>query len=265
MDLRLEGKTAYITGGAQGIGAAITTRLVAEGVRVAVSDISADHLRSQRDAWISAAGAPVLIHADLSTAAGVAAATQDALSGLGSPPDILVNNVGAALSRAFVDIDDQAWHATFQLNFMSYVRTCRLLLPRMACGQDKAVVNVASDLAKQPEPVSADYGAMKAAILYLSKALAQDFAPAVRVNAVLPGPVWTGMWSRPGGVVDQLADMYGTDRDTALENYLKDRQLTLGIGDPMDVATMVAYLVSPLARRINGSAFDIGGTIRGLI
>ena len=265
MDMRLAGRTAYITGGAQGIGAAVAARLSAEGVRVAVADLAGDELRTHREEWSCPAGEPVLIEADLSTASGVAGAVEEAVGGLGRVPDILVNNVGVAISRAFDDIDDEAWTATFQLNFMSYVRTSRLLVPRMARAGDAAVVNMSSDLAKQPESVPADYGSMKAAILYLTKALAQEFAPAVRVNAVLPGPVWTGLWSRPGGVADRLAELYGTDRDAALDRYLKDRQLTMGIAAPDDVATMVTYLVSPLAGRVNGSAFDVGGTIRGLL
>jgi NAD(P)-dependent dehydrogenase (short-subunit alcohol dehydrogenase family) len=265
MDMQLAGRSAYITGGAQGIGAAVAARLSAEGVRVAVSDIAGDELRTHRDEWTCDAGEPVLIEADLSTARGVRAATEEAIAGLGGVPNILVNNVGVAISRAFTDIDDESWTATFELNFMSYVRTSRLLVPRMAEAGPAAVVNMSSDLAKQPESVPADYGSMKAAILYLTKALAQEFAPAVRTNAVLPGPVWTGLWSRPGGVVDRLADLYGTDRDAALERYLKDRQLTFGIAEPDDVAAMVTYLVSPIAGRINGSAFDVGGTIRGLV
>lgn len=265
MNLELAGKTAYVTGGAQGIGAAIATRLAGEGVRVAIADVSGEDLRRNRPAWVAGSLEPVLIEADLSTARGVAGAVDAAIAGLGAVPDILVNNVGVAVSRAFVDIDDAAWTSTFELNFMSYVRTSRLLVPRMVQRSDAAVVNISSDLAKQPESVPADYGSMKAAILYLSKALAQEFAPAVRVNAVLPGPVWTGLWSRPGGVVDKLAELYGLGREAALEKYLQDRQLTLGIADVDDVASLVTFLVSPLARRINGSAFDVGGTIRGLL
>lgn len=265
MDLKLEGRTAYVTGGAQGIGAAIAARLAGEGVRVAIADLSAEDLSRNRAAWMAGKTEPVLIEVDLSTAEGTKQGVESAIAGLGGVPDILVNNVGVAVSRAFADIDDAAWTATFELNFMSYVRTSRLLLPRMGKSAPAAVVNISSDLAKQPESVPADYGSMKAAILYLTKSTAQEFAPAVRVNSVLPGPVWTGLWSRPGGVVDKLSELYGLDRDAALSRYLEDRQLTMGIADPDDVASLVAYLVSPLAARINGSAFDIGGTIRGIL
>jgi NAD(P)-dependent dehydrogenase (short-subunit alcohol dehydrogenase family) len=264
MDLRLAGKTAYITGGAHGIGAAIADRLCAEGVRVAVADADGAALRANGPRWSSDAGPAVLAEGDLSTAGGVNRAVEAVLEGFGGAPDILVNNVGICVSREFADIDDAAWELTFQLNFMSYVRTCRALAPAMAEAGGAAIINIASDLAKQPDTVPADYGAMKSAILHLNKVLARGYAPAVRVNAVLPGPVWTGLWSRPGGIADRLAGMYCTDRESAVERYLEDRQLSLGLSEPADVADLVAYLVSPLARRISGSAFDVGGTIHGL-
>ncbi|MEC3919204.1 SDR family NAD(P)-dependent oxidoreductase [Nocardia sp. CDC160] len=265
MDLQLAGKTAYITGGGNGIGAAIADRLTEEGVRVAVADADGAALKDSRERWTVDGQAPVLIETDLSTGDGVADAVKAVRAGFRREPDILVNNVAACVQREFLDIDDDAWQQTFQLNFMSYVRTCRALAPGMAEAGGAAIVNIASDLAKQPVPMPMDYGAMKSAVLYLSKALSQQYAPAIRVNAVLPGPVWTGLWSRPGGIADGLTEMYNTDRDTAIERYLEDRQLALGLSEPSDVASMVAYLASPLARRISGSGFDVGGTIHGLI
>jgi len=151
------------------------------------------------------------------------------------------------------------------VNLMGAVRTCRALLPRMAARGSGAVVNTGSDLAKQPEPGFIDYGACKAALLYVTKALAKQYAPAVRVNTVLPGPIWSRMWTRPGGIVDQLVAHYGTDRDTAVQRFLQDRQMPMGIGQPEDVAHAAVFLASPLARFITGAALDIGGTIRGLI
>jgi NAD(P)-dependent dehydrogenase (short-subunit alcohol dehydrogenase family) len=110
-----------------------------------------------------------------------------------------------------------------------------------------------------------DYGSCKAGLLYLTKALAKQYAPHVRVNTVLPGPIWSRMWTRPGGIVDQLVQQYGLDRDASVERFLEDRQLPMGIGTPADVAHAVVFLASPLARFITGASLDIGGTIRGLI
>src|SRR5687767_9527525 len=165
----------------------------------------------------------------------------------------------------FEDTSDEIWMRSFEVNLMGTVRTCRALLPRMAARGSGAVVNTGSDLAKQPEPGFIDYGASKAALLYLTKALAKQYAPSVRVNTVLPGPIWSRMWTRPGGIVDQLVTHYGGERDAAVKRCLEDRQRPMGIGHPEDVAHAVVFLASPLARFITGAALDIGGTIRGLI
>ena len=85
------------------------------------------------------------------------------------------------------------------------------------------------------------------------------------MNTVLPGPVWSRMWTRPGGIVDQLVEQYGLDREAAVKRFLEDRQMPMGIGEPEDVAHAVVFLASPLARFITGASLDIGGTIRGLI
>ena len=113
-----------------------------------------------------------------------------------------------------------------------------------------------------------DYGVCKAGLLYLTKALAKQYAPKVRVNTVLPGPVWTRMWTRPGGIADQLVHQYGAeDRDAAVKRFLsEDRYLPLGDRPkPEDVANAVVFLASPLAKFITGASLDIGGTLRGLI
>jgi len=138
-------------------------------------------------------------------------------------------------------------------------------LSKMAARGSGAVVNTGSDLAKQPEPGFLDYGSCKAGLLYLTKALAKQYAPTVRINTVLPGPIWSRMWTRPGGIVDQLVAHYGVDRDAAVKRFLEDRQMPMGIGDAADVAHAVVFLASPLAKFITGAGLDIGGTIRGLI
>lgn len=265
MDLRLGGKTAYVTGGAHGIGAGIVKELVIEGVRVVTSDVDKEALHAgvQELRGLGPGVTPVV--ADLSSAAGIRDANQAVLETLGGAPDFLVNNVGVAASLPFTEITDEHWQKTFDLNFMSYVRTARELVPLMSERPGSAVVNIASDLAKQPEIIPVDYGAMKAAVLHFSKTLSLEFAPSVRTNAILPGPVWTGLWTKPGGLVDMFMDLYKTnDRDQAVREYLKDRQLTFGISQPEDVAALVTFVLSPRAKQINGAALDIGGTLRSL-
>src|SRR4029450_13247836 len=98
------------------------------------------------------------------------------------------------------------------------------------------------------------YVSCKAGLLYLSKALAKQYAPRVRVNTVLPGPIWSRMWTRPGGVVDQLVQHYGLAREAAVKRSPEDRQMPRGIGEPADVAHAVVFLASPLAKFITGAS-----------
>lgn len=260
MDYGLTGKLAFVAAGAHGIGRATADLLAAEGASVIVADCDADALAANGARWQST------IVADLATADGVAKAVDGVLSTFGRPPDVLINNLGVGDSTPFEDITDERWMASFNVNLMGSVRLCRALVPKMATLDAAAVVNTGSDLSKQPEPGFIDYGAFKAALLYLTKALARQYAPTVRVNVVLPGPIWSRMWTRPGGIVDQLLDHYGTtDRDEAVRRFLQDRQMPMGIGEPEDVAQAAVFLASPRARMITGAGIDIGGTIRGLI
>ena len=259
MDYQLRGATAYVSAGAHGIGEAIADLLTQEGAEVVVGDSDGDALRDKARKWRG------VVAADLATAAGVEDAVAFVRRTFGRAPDILVNNLGIGNSTPFENTTDEIWERSFDVNLMGAVRTCRALLPQMAARGGGSVVNTGSDLAKQPEPAFIDYGACKAALLYVTKALAKQYAPTVRVNAVLPGPIWSRMWTRPGGIVDQLVEHYGMDRDAAVKQFLQDRQMPMGIGNPEDVAQAVVFLASPLARFITGASLDIGGTIRGLI
>ena len=259
MDYQLSGKLAYVSAGAHGIGEAIADLLTREGAVVIVGDLDDTALKEKAQRWRGT------VAVNLATAAGVEKAVGYVLESFGRAPDILINNLGVADSTPFEQISDDKWAQSIQVNLMGTVRTCRALVPKMAARGSGAVVNTGSDLAKQPEPGFVDYGACKAALLYLTKALAKQYAPAVRVNTVLPGPIWSRMWTRPGGIVDQLVQHYGLDRDASVKRFLEDRQMPMGIGNPEDVAHAVVFLASPLAKFITGAGLDIGGTVRGLV
>ena len=258
MDYQLSEKLALVCAGAHGIGRAIADLLSAEGAGVVVADSDGEALAAHGGRWHAT------VTADLATAEGVESAVALALETFGRAPDILVSNLGVGDAAPFDAIDDERWARSFQINLMGGVRACRALLPQMAQRGSGAVVITGSDLAKQPEPGFMDYGTFKAGLLYLTKALAKQYAPAVRVNTVLPGPIWSRMWTRPGGIVDQLVAHYGVDKEEAVKRFLADRQMPMGIGDPEDVAHAVVFLASPRAKFITGAGLDIGGTIRGL-
>jgi len=259
VNLQIAGQTAFVSAGAHGIGEAIADLLTQEGVRVVVADSDEGALGDKSKKWAGT------IAANLSTAEGVNRAVDKVLETFKGPPDILINNLGVGNAAPFSEVSDEQWAQSFQINLMGTVRACRALVPKMAERGSGAVVNTGSDLAKQPEPGFMDYGACKAGLLYITKALAKQYAPKVRVNTVLPGPIWSRMWTREGGIVDQLMQHYGLDRDASVKKFLEDRQMPMGIGNPEDVAHAVVFLASPAAKFITGASLDIGGTIRGLI
>ena len=259
MDLQIKDKLAFVAAGAHGIGEAVANLLTREGAHVIVADADGDALAEKGRGWLGT------VTADLSTAEGVNRAVTHVLDTFGRAPDILINNLGVGNSTPFEALTDEQWLRSFEVNLLGTVRISRALVPKMAAQGGGAVVNTGSDLAKQPEPGFLDYGSCKAGLLYITKALAKQYAPTVRINTVLPGPIWSRMWTRPGGIVDQLVEHYNMDRDAAVKQFLQDRQMPMGIGDPADVANAVVFLASPLARFITGAGLDIGGTIRGLI
>lgn len=267
MDTGLRGKTVIVTGAASGIGAATCRLFVAEGARVAGIDIDQDGLERVRAEAGSEAGEVVPVRGDLSTAPGVGDAVNQAIAKLGGRVDVLVNNVGTGAVRTFDQLDDLAWQQTFELNFMSYVRTTRAVLPVMREQGSGVIVNNASDLARQPEPVPVDYAASKAAVLALTKGLARSEAPSIRVNAVAPGPIWTPFWTKPGGFAETMAEYHKMPPQEAVEHEMKSRALPMQrLGTPEEVASVIVFLASDLASFVTSSVWGVdGGSIRSII
>ncbi len=268
MDLNLSGRTALITGAASGIGKATAATLAAEGARVILVDLDKDGL-NVAIAELPTAGTPahLTISADLSTAEGVEAAMREALDAADGTIDVFVSNAGTCAWRSLDELTDADWQATFELNFMALVRAVRFLLPGMRERRRGSIVITSSDLARQPEVSPADYQVSKASLLSLTKALAIEAAPHVRVNTVAPGPVWTPLWSRPGGIADNLARIHQRPPAEAVDYELSLRHLPLGrIGRPEEVANVITFLASDAASFVTSSVYGVdGGSIRGLL
>lgn len=170
--------------------------------------------------------------------------------------------------RTFDDLSDEEWHATLELNFFSYLRAIRAVLPGMRERGSGVIINNASDLARQPEPNPLDYAVSKAAILSLTKALARSEGPVgIRVNAVAPGPIWTPFWTKPGGFAETLGAFHGMEPQAAVEHEMKLRQLPLErLGRPEEVADVIVFLASDRASFVTSSIYGVdGGSIRGLL
>jgi len=175
---------------------------------------------------------------------------------------VLVNNVGICIPRdGFLSVEDDGWEQTFQVNLMSAVRASRAALPLMIAAGGGSITTIASESGLQPAPVFSDYAVTKGSLHILTKLLANEFSRAgVRCNSVTPGPIRTPAWG-PGGVVDKLSKEWGMDLEAGIEHFVKEvRGMPLGkIGEPEDVAAMVAFLSSDLAKQITGSDFRVDG------
>jgi NAD(P)-dependent dehydrogenase (short-subunit alcohol dehydrogenase family) len=204
---------------------------------------------------------------DLATLEGVTQGIAAALKDFGGRVDVPVNNVGSGCVRTFDQLSDEDWDRTLQLNFMSYVRSIRLVLPGMRERRSGVIVNNASDLARLREPVPNDYSASKAAVLALTKGLARSERPNIRVNAVAPGPIWTPFWSKRGGFADTFAAFHKMPPKEAVEHELSLRQMPLKrLGTPEEVVNVIVFLASDLASLVTSSVWGVdGGTIRSTI
>jgi NAD(P)-dependent dehydrogenase (short-subunit alcohol dehydrogenase family) len=257
MDLGLDGKVAVVTGASKGIGLAIATRLVAEGVHVVAGSRGGS---AELDALVLAGKAAALA-VDLGSPDGPSRLVELALTERGRI-DILVNNVGAVTPRlgGFLDITDEQWAHSIDLNLMAAVRTTRAALPSMLANGGGRVVNIASINAVLPDPGVVDYGAAKAALVNVTKALSKEFGPrGIRVNSVSAGPVATDLWLGDGGVAQTLAAATGTDAAAVADGAVAHAD-TSRFTKPAEVADLAVFLASErVAGNVTGADFTIDG------
>ena len=267
MDTGLDGKIVLITGSAKGIGRATALAFAREGARLALLDIDAEGLASLKSEAEAVGASAAVARTDLSTSRGIDTGVDAVLEDFGGQVDMLINNVGSGAIRTFDQLTDEDWDKTLQLNFLSYVRACRKVLPVLRQRTGSVIINNASDLGRQPEPVPIDYSASKAAVLALTKGLARAEGPKVRVNAVAPGPIWTPFWTKPGGFAETMGQFHKMPPHEAVEHEMKLRQLPLGrLGTPEEVANVIVFLASDLATFVTSSVWGVdGGSIRSII
>jgi 3-oxoacyl-[acyl-carrier protein] reductase len=237
MDLNITGRTAVVTGGNRGIGAAIVRALEAEGVN-AVPVSRADGID------ITHPGAPRQI------------ATH-----VGAPVDILVNNAGTSATRPLDELTDDEWQAAWELHVMAPLRLMRQFGAGMAERGWGRIVNVTTSTAKRPSLTNASYAVTKVAEQALSRLFADFFASHnVLVNAVAPGPTAGELWLGPGGLLDQMADQMGAGREEAMK--AQRAKVPLGrLGEEDEIAAVVVFLCSDRASYVAGSAWSVDGGI----
>jgi NAD(P)-dependent dehydrogenase (short-subunit alcohol dehydrogenase family) len=258
MNLELQGKLALVTGSTAGIGRAIATILAREGARVIVNGRTKAAVSKVAEALRSATGAAVEEFAgDLSLAA-----TAEQL--VRSYPDvqILVNNLAIFEPKPFEDIPDADWLRFFDVNVLSGIRLARLLLPSMRRANWGRIIFISSESGVQIPVEMIHYGVTKTAILGVSRGLAEAVAgSAITVNSILPGPTKS---RGVGDFLDNLAKTSGQSNAEIEKTFfekVRPTSLIKRFATPEEVATLVAYIASPLASATTGAALRVDGGV----
>ena len=253
MNLELEAKVAVVTGASKGIGLAVVHALVSEGMHVVGGALTVDSLKGI-DGVTSVA-------LDLVEPGGGERLIDEAVERHGRV-DVLVNNVGGVKLRlnGFLEVSDDDFERSFQLNFFAALRATRAAVTQMLEQGGGTIVNVASVNAFfHPDGLVIDYGAAKAALLNVAKALSQELGPkGIRINSVSPGPVATDLWLGEHGVAATIGAATGLDAATVREQAIAGMP-TGRFTTPEEVATLVALLASPRTGNVTGSNYVIDG------
>ena len=254
MDLQLSGLAAAVTGGSEGIGRAVAATLAAEGCDVAIGarrpgplDLAAEEIRAATGRRVEP------LPMDVTNAQQAREFIETAARRLGRL-DVLVNNAGASSAARFEDVDDETWEADLQLKVYGAIRCTRAAIPYLRAAGGGAIINITTVGGKQPGAASVPTSVSRAAGIGLTKALSKDLAAdRIRVNTVMLGSIRSMQWERRW-------------RRQAAGESLEDYYARLGadvplgrIGRAEEVADLVAFLVSPRAAYITGTAVAIDG------
>ncbi|MFB4275549.1 MULTISPECIES: SDR family oxidoreductase [unclassified Nonomuraea] len=243
---QIPGAAAVVTGAGRGIGAATAIALAQAGADVALCARTEEQLRAVADQVEKAGRRALIVPADLAEPGAAEALAERAAQAFGRL-DVVVNNVGGALPRAFMDTSRAHLQNAFQFNVGIMHELTRAAVPRLL-ETGGAVVNISSAMGRLSARGYLAYGTAKAAVAHYTRLAAQDLAPRVRVNAVAVGAVATS-------ALDIVM------KDEGLRTRMEQATPLRRIGEPEDVAAAVLYLSSPAARYVTGTVLEVDGGI----
>jgi 2-hydroxycyclohexanecarboxyl-CoA dehydrogenase len=240
--MRLEGRTALITGGGSGIGAATARRLAAEGASVVIADLNEDGARE-----VAGELDGLAVAMDVADPGSVDAAVQ-----LAGPVDVLVNNAGTDVPGFFLNTNEQMWDVVIAVNLRGTMSVSRAVIPGMYERGRGSIVNVASEAGRVGSQMSCAYSAAKAGVIGFTKALARESARyKVRVNAIAPGPIDTPLLNAAPEVLGELG--------ARLKQGMIDATVMRRIGTPDEVAAAIAFLACEDSSYVTGQTLGVSG------
>ncbi|GHO88821.1 SDR family oxidoreductase [Dictyobacter formicarum] len=263
MDLGLQGKVALVMAASKGIGRACAEALAAEGATIAVGSRNQEMLEQTAREIRERYGVPVLMRAtDVRREADLAAIVNATIREYGRL-DIVVNNAGGPPVGSFEQFDDAQWQAAFELTLLSTVRLIRLALPHLRQSGSGRIINIVSTSVKQPIAGLLLSNAIRPGVIGLAKSLSSELAPDnITINNVCPGRILTDRLRKGPGMQQKL------DQGISEQEALKDlaRDIPMGrLGQPEELASLVAYLSSSHAGYITGTTIQVdGGLVRSL-
>ena len=251
---RLDGKAAIVTGASRGIGRAIALRLAREGARVALAARDQAALGAAVKEIADSGGQAVFLGLDLRIPETPGRLAEFAVKSFGRI-DIVVNNAGATRRGEFEDLTEEDWADGFALKFFGAVRLARAAWPHLKATSG-SLVNISGTGGRSPERQFTIGGSVNAAVQSFTKAMAEvGLRDGVQVNVINPGTVRTDRYFKR---LAAFAAARGLDHAAAEKEFVREEQI-VRVGEPEDIAALVAFVASPEGRFLHGSMIDMDG------